>query len=442
MYGQPHELVTQRLLRRLIIASWLAAGLVSPGTAPAQAAPLAGAAYLEDFDAAWTFVRDNFAYFHRNQTDWVQVRTLYRPRAAEARSGGELVGVLEDMMEELYDPHAHLGVNTASSPRLVPTGTDLWAEWQGGRAVITDVRAGSEAERVGLRPGMEIHAIGGRPVQEATRDRLPAALRAPHSAANDWALRALLAGRHDAPVSLTVHTRGRRESFDFRPGLTSRPGTPLTARVLEGNLGYVRVHDALGDTALIAAWDSALAVLRGTRGLVLDLRDTPGGGNTTVARALLSRLISEERPYQRHELPAEERRYGVRRIWDERVAPRGPFTYDKPVVALVGRWTGSMGEGITIGLDGMRRATIVGTPMARLRGATYGTRLPHTGFEVRVPAERLYHVRGTPREEFVPGVLVQPSSAGADLALDAALRSLNNRRAVSPGATRRPRRRG
>ncbi len=420
-----------RLLKDPVIACWIAAGVAFPCAAAAQVLPadsLSAAAYLEDFDATWAFIRDNYAYFDQKQTDWDRVRTLYRPRAAEVRSKREFVGVLEEMMEELYDPHAHLGVNTASSPRLIPSGTDLWAEWRGGHAIVTAVRPGSEAERVGLRSGMEILSIGGLPVREVVRDRLPTALGAPDSAANDWALRAALAGRHNAPVRVEVQADDQRETFEFRPGLTNPPEARLTAKVLEGNIGYVRVNDALANTALIAAWDSALAVLRGTRGLVLDLRDTPSGGNSTVARAILGRLTAEERPYQRHELPAEERRYGVRRIWVEHVAPRGPFTYSKPVVALVGRWTGSMGEGLTIGLDAMQRATVIGTPMAGLRGATSGTTLPHTQFEVRVPAERLYHVRGTPREEFVPTARVQPGEGhtGADPTLEAALRFLKS----------------
>ena len=83
-----------------------------------------------------------------------------------------------------------------------------------------------------------------------------------------------------------------------------------------------------------------------------------------------------------------------------------------------------MGEGITIGLDAMQRATIIGTPMAGLLGATYGITLPNTGFGVRVPAERLYHVHGAPREAFAPPVSVQPEGPEADAALLAALELL------------------
>jgi C-terminal processing protease CtpA/Prc len=414
------------MLRNLISTCLLIAGVALPCGASGQtAAPrdLSAAEFLEDFDAAWAFVRESYAYFERKQTDWDRVRTLYRARVEEARGRREFVGVLEDMMEELYDPHAHLGVNTASSARLVPSGTDLWAEWQEGRAVLTEVRAGSEAERAGLRSGMEVLTIDGRPTREVVRERLPSSLRAPDPAADDWALRAALAGRRDRPVRLEVRAGGRRVRFEFHPGRPERPAAPISARILEGGLGYVRIHDALGDTALITAWDAAMAELRETPGLVLDLRDTPSGGNTTVARALLGRLVAEEGPYQRHELPGEERRFGVRRIWVEHVAPRGTFQYDRPVAVLVGRWTGSMGEGITIALDALRGSTTIGTPMAGLLGAVHETTLPNTGFAVRVPAERLYHVGGMPREAFVPTIPVQPLP-GSDPGLAAAIELL------------------
>ncbi len=131
--------VLLRLRKNLIVACWIAASTVFPSAVRTQAPfseSVAAAEYLEDFDAAWTFIRDSYAYFDRKQTDWERVRTFYRPRVAEVRSKREFVGVLERVLEELYDPHVHLGVNTPSSPRLVPSGTDLLAEWRGNRAMI------------------------------------------------------------------------------------------------------------------------------------------------------------------------------------------------------------------------------------------------------------------------------------------------------------------
>jgi hypothetical protein len=101
---------------------------------------------------------------------------------------------------------------------------------------------------------------------------------------------------------------------------------------------------------------------------VIDLRDTPSGGNSAVARGIMGRLVDKLLPYQRHELVSEFRSTEIRRVWDEYVAPRGsPFL--KPIVVLVGRWTGSMGEGLAIGLNATRGAMVLGRPMAHLLGA-------------------------------------------------------------------------
>jgi len=101
------------------------------------------------------------------------------------------------------------------------------------------------------------------------------------------------------------------------------------------------------------------------------------------------------------------------------------------VVVLVDHWTGSMGEGIAIGMDGLKRATVVGTEMARLLGATHPITLPNSGIGVNFPAEKLFHVNGTPREDFVPAVkvdLAKPDNTGArDPILDAGLKALRAR---------------
>jgi carboxyl-terminal processing protease len=65
-----------------------------------------------------------------------------------------------------------------------------------------------------------------------------------------------------------------------------------------------------------------------------------------------------------------------------------------------------MGEGVAIGMDALKRAEIVGTEMAGLLGATYAIRLPNSGIGVNFPGEKLFHVNGTPREDFTAPVHV------------------------------------
>jgi carboxyl-terminal processing protease len=107
------------------------------------------------------------------------------------------------------------------------------------------------------------------------------------------------------------------------------------------------------------------------------------------------------------------------------VEPRGPWTYQRPLAVLVGRWTGSMGEGMAIGFDGMHRAMVVGSRMAGLAGAVEEVRLPCSGFVVGYPAARLLHVDGTPRETFTPPFPAPPSTRDDDAALAYAVRLLS-----------------
>ena len=97
----------------------------------------------------------------------------------------------------------------------------------------------------------------------------------------------------------------------------------------------------------------------------------------------------------------------------------------QPLVVLVDHWTGSMGEGLAIGLDAAKRATIVGTKMAGLLGGTADFTLPHTGVPLSFPVERLYHVNGTPREDFKPTVWLDPTDPnGSDGILGAGVDEL------------------
>jgi len=83
------------------------------------------------------------------------------------------------------------------------------------------------------------------------------------------------------------------------------------------------------------------------------------------------------------------------------VLPRPGRRHRGPVRVEVGRWTGSMGEGLALGFDAIG-AELVGTRMAGLLGAIYDYRLEHSGLVLKLPTERLSHVDGTPREAFVP----------------------------------------
>ncbi|TKC98909.1 S41 family peptidase [Polyangium fumosum] len=378
-----------------------------------------------DVDQLVKEIGENYGYFAEQSIDWDTVRRRHAARAAEVRTKAEQVALFEVVLDELHDAHAHLGTNTKHSYRLVPSGADLWAELDGTRVIVTQVRPGSAAARAGLRAGQEVLAIGGVPVARAMAERLGTTASV-DPAAQGWALRSLLAGRHDERRRLRIVTaEGPRDIDLAAPEVPSGDG-PLEERRLAGGVGYLRIHNSLGDDALVPAFDAALAALADCRALVLDLRDTPSGGNSAIAEALLGRFVREPLPYQKHELPGVGWQ-GRSRVWVQYVLPRGPFTYEKPLVVLVDHWTGSMGEGMAIGVDGMRRGVVVGTAMAGLKGAITSSTLNQSGIRFAIPVERLFHIDGTPRHRWLPPErvdLVGHDAPGEDTILARALEIL------------------
>jgi hypothetical protein len=135
--------------------------------------------------------------------------------------------------------------------------------------------------------------------------------------------------------------------------------------------------------------------------IVLDLRDTPSGGNTTVARAVMGWFTNKPHGYQVHNRPVEERETGIARQWIEQVLPRSGKHRQRLPTIWVGRWTGSMGEGLAIGFASMR-ADIRGGPMAELNGSVEDLKIGDTDMCVTLPTERLMTITYTPREQFLP----------------------------------------
>lgn len=397
MVAEPTLRLACRLARRPLAAAAAIAATAIAGAAPPL--PDAGARRA-DAAALCSDVAAQYAYLAAKAIDWEAACRDLADSAERATTRAALVAALERALRELYDAHAHLGTHTPASPRLVPSQADVLARYVDGQPIVEAVRAGSPAQRAGVTAGQRIVAINGVAVGDAVGTYLATHLIRPDPAARDFALRIALAGRHDEPVQrLTVRFDGGERTLAY--ATRERAPSPTLSVRQDGGVAIVRINDALGQDSLVRNFDAAVDALPQARALVLDLTDTPSGGNSTVARGILGRFVGELVPYQRHELVAEAKRTGVRRHWAEYVSPRPP-RIALPVVVLVGPWTGSMGEGLAIGFHAAAGAVVVGRPMAKLAGALDEFVLPQSRIVVRFATEQLFHVDGTPREAFVP----------------------------------------
>jgi C-terminal processing protease CtpA/Prc len=370
------------------------------------------ATFVQDFDA-------NYAYLDRAQKPWLDWTERYHAAVLQAQTPASYAAVIGAALDEIHDFHAEVRAHDPHRWLPVPTFADLWAREDAGAATVVAVRHGSDAERAGIQVGDHITAVGNQPLAAAIAARLTASVDNRDLRAREWALLSLLAGRADEARHFTVrgHDGAERNVTLQLERHFERPAGALASGQLAGGIGWIRFNNSIGEISTVAAFDRALEQLRTAPGLIIDLRDVPSGGDSSVALGIMGRLVKSMLPYQHHRIP----NYGqadIERNWFEYVAPRGPFTYQAPVVVLVDHWTGSMGEGMAIGFDAMARALVVGTPMAQLAGAVSDFTLPRTGIDVAFATEQLYHVNGKPRQEWVPPVLLPDTAPGAGAAAD------------------------
>src|SRR4051812_29884887 len=96
--------------------------------------------YREDFDYFCKQIQSDYAYWNKKQTNWEKTKAYYAPYFDTVSSKRSFVLLLEKVFYSLYDHHASLNTNTRQSQRLVPSGTDIWAEYVNGKPVITELR--------------------------------------------------------------------------------------------------------------------------------------------------------------------------------------------------------------------------------------------------------------------------------------------------------------
>lgn len=372
--------------------------------------------YAEDFDFLWETFRTDYAYFDEKRTDWDRVREIYRPQIQSISTKSGFVALMETVLEELYDDHIHLNTHTASSPNIIPSRTDVWAEWIQGRAIVTGIRPGFPAHAAGLRPGMEVLRYNGMPIEGALRKRMGRSLVQADDEIMGWTLRKVLAGYRNQTRRFEFRVGGETRRISIPPeqfdiAYKSEHGPGLDYRILDLRIGYVVINGTLAGRGLLECFDAALEALRDTDGMILDLRKV-GGGNTGVVEGIIGRLIDRERVYQRT-VP----RNGEPFL--SRVGPRGGWQYEQPLVVLVNRWTGSAGEGLAISLDALDRATVVGTKMAGLEGSVLTVRMPNSGIGYQCTNQKIFNgtLKGDPasrefvgssRSAYTPSVLVDP----------------------------------
>jgi carboxyl-terminal processing protease len=374
----------------------------------------------EIFEIVWRTINETYYDPAFHGVDWAAMRERYGPRMEAAPNDQEFYAQFEVMLAELRD--SHTSFSPPPPPGAPPDGErgslGLSLVEIEGQTIVSEVEPDSSAARAGVRPGMILRAVNGRPVEE-----LYALIRANFAGTSSERAFAVLqrqailyGGFLPKPRTLALVNLDDSAFAvtleESKPTTTTAP--QLEARRLASGFGYIK-FDQWKQPA-DARFDEELAKLSDTPGLVIDLRAN-GGGQTEVVLNIASNFFAA---------PTYTGGFRRRDGTLDRYTTHAPARlYKQPVVILIDERSASASETFTIFMQERGRAYVIGR---QSNGALLNTRIQKIkgGGTLRVsvrayvsPNGRVPEGTGVVPDNIVP-LTIADLRQGRDAALEAA----------------------
>jgi carboxyl-terminal processing protease len=251
-------------------------------------------------------------------------------KALERAAVEGMLKALGDRWSTYYGPSQYTSFQDALDGHY--SGVGLWlADAPAGAVRIGSVLAGSPAARAGLRSGDVIESVASQPVRDAGVTRVSELLR----------------GR--ANTSVRVVVRRGAQTQDLRLTRATVASDDVVVEHLHGDIERIQVR-AFTTGVGREVRDALAAGDAGSSGVVLDLRDDPGGLLTEAVE--VASVFLDGGP-----VVSYERRGRAPETLN--AADGGDLT--TPVVVLVNGTTASAAEVVTAALQDRNRAVVVGS---------------------------------------------------------------------------------
>jgi carboxyl-terminal processing protease len=215
---------------------------------------------------------------------------------------------------------------------------------------VIDVIPNTPAQKAGVQKGDKIMKVNGEDVSKLTTSEVADRVRGPEGSA----------------VTITFDRGGTEVTLSIT---RARFTTPLTESRLEsGDIAYVRIKQLISTVADDAA--NAVRQMQSAKGVILDLRDDPGG-ELSVAVDVGSLFVKSGA------LVFQTGRDGNKNPID--VNPRRYLGLSTPLVVLVNKNSASGSEIIAAGVRSNGAGTVMGTRSAGCVGSAQPRDLPDGG---------------------------------------------------------------
>jgi carboxyl-terminal processing protease len=337
--------------------------MLASGSLYAQPSPRPS--YQELFNLVWQTINDNFYDPSFGGVDWKKVRQKYLPEVAKVKDDRSFGDLAYRMMRELQASHLYLSPGEARR-----VGIGIRTSRLEDQFVITQVAVGSDAERQNVRVGdvlLDPGQLSG-PIGTSATVRVKGC---------DGKSRTLEV-RRENPWWPPEHPSLRWHTIE-------QAGEQASRR----RIGYIKAGRFDDDAAPLI--DAAMEAVKGTYGLIIDLRDASGGNIscirlgsyfsqefskvpqmavTLASRSFLEKVGSAPDQLDLSKVPRVSGIYTTSGIIDAMKSNGGAASfytedigsrrYRGKVILLINKETGSASEGFAWMLKGRNSVTLVG----------------------------------------------------------------------------------
>lgn len=284
---------------------------------------------------------------------------------------------LGDPYSDYFTPEEMTLFMESSSGTYEGIGVVVSYSEDGDEVMVVAPYEGAPGDQAGMRPGDIIKFVDGIDLYGMSLEEAVTYIK----------------GEKNTPVVLTIYRPSTEETFDLTIIRDEITEETVFYEVLDDSVGYIRLTGFQEVTD--EQFDAALDVLlegEGIEGLIIDLRNNPGGSLDTVLN-ICDRILGEEL------IVYTENKYGDRKEYFSDAE-----TYlDLPIVVLVNEYSASASEILSGALKDLGVGTLVGN-------TTFGKGLVQNivpledGSAVKVTIARYY----TPSGNYINEVGIEP----------------------------------
>lgn len=347
--------------RARILGAILALAL---GMAVQAKSPLTPKARIAVFEKIWKEVDEHYYEPDFGGVNWREVRQRYLPLVQQVQDDQEFYALMDRMTAELHDAHTRFSSPEQWANRRRHQGVSVGfrAGFVEGKVVVLDVIPDSNAGNAGVKAGMIVRGLDGKPMQEALTEAERSVLRSSSERVTKLRmLSAIFSANLEKPVDVNLERAdGTVFEAKYARQLLSNAPQVTTAKLPDGS-AYIRFDEFQHN--LVHDFRNAVASFHNAPGLVLDLRWNRGGDGATLgtmAGFFFDKRTLFERRMSRRQVSASQDGHGTAET-EVFVGRGGEGVYNGPLVILLSEYSASATEVFSAGMQDAGRATVVGT---------------------------------------------------------------------------------